>query len=254
VARPTLSLEAVLGEMKARALEKRQLLVRLTLVFALFSALLSVGSLAGGFAAALAFGLSLLVGVTYTGMVVQALCVPGSPEEIGGLWRTITPVLAKLIWVSLVAAIGVAGGLLLLIVPGLILLTIWSVAQPVVVVERKGVFESLGRSAELVRGNGLRVFLFLLVLGLLALLASTFALLISFPFGTGVAGTAVGSFLLAIAVNPLTAVGPAALYNCLMGISTEDTGEERTQGPELLQPDDAEHDTTPNDFTRTGGR
>jgi hypothetical protein len=253
VARPTLSLEAVLGEMKTRALERRQLLVRLTLVFALFSALLSVGSLAGGFAAALAFGLSLLVGVTYTGIVVQALCVPGSPDDIGGLWGTIRPVLARLIWVSLVAAIGVVGGLFLLIVPGLILLTIWSVAQPVVVVERKGVFESLGRSTELVRGNGLRVFLFLLVLGLLALLAATFALLISFPFGTGVAGTAVGSFLLAIAVNPLTAIGPAALYKCLVGISTEAPETDTEPASDSGQPEGGQHETAAQDFTRSGG-
>ena len=57
-------------------------------------------------------------------------------------------------------------GFLLIIVPGLILITIWSVAAPVVVLERPGVFAALGRSRELVRGNGWQVFgvIFVLVL------------------------------------------------------------------------------------------
>jgi hypothetical protein len=49
-------------------------------------------------------------------------------------------------------------GFLALIVPGLILITIWAVVAPSIVVEDKGVFEAFGRSRELVRGNGWRVF------------------------------------------------------------------------------------------------
>jgi hypothetical protein len=226
--------------MKARALLKRPLLVRLTLLFALLSALIAVAGTGGALAQAVSLGLSLLVGVTYTGMVIQALCVPGDSDGIGDLWRAIAPVLARLIWVSLAAAVGVAAGLLLLIVPGLILLTIWSVAQPVAVVEHKGVLESLRRSRELVRGNGPRVFLFLLVVGLMALLASIFALLIATPFGTGLLGAAVASFLVTLVVNPFTAIAPAALYNCLAGKSLE-------AGPESSEPGE------PPEFTRNGG-
>jgi hypothetical protein len=196
-------------------------------------------------------GLSLLVGVTYTGMVVQALCVPGAPDSLGGLWGAVTPVLARLIWVSLAAAAGVAAGLLLFIVPGLILLTIWAVAQPVVVCERAGVFQSLGRSRSLVAGNGIRVFLFLLVLLLLALLASTFALLVAAPFGAGLVGAVVSAFLVTVAVNPLTAVGPAALYNCLTGGSLADLAQPVNDpgAGEPAPPDDPSR----SDFTRTGG-
>ena len=45
-----------------------------------------------------------------------------------------------------------------MIVPGLILITIWAVVAPSIVVEDKGVFEAFGRSRELVRGNGWKVF------------------------------------------------------------------------------------------------
>ena len=45
-----------------------------------------------------------------------------------------------------------------LIVPGLILITIWAVIAPSIVVEDQGVIEAFGRSRELVRGNGWNVF------------------------------------------------------------------------------------------------
>jgi hypothetical protein len=44
------------------------------------------------------------------------------------------------------------------VVPGLVLLTYWSLITPVILLERKGAFASLPRSSNLVGGNGLRVF------------------------------------------------------------------------------------------------
>jgi hypothetical protein len=46
----------------------------------------------------------------------------------------------------------------LFIVPGIVLLTYWSLITPVILLERKGAFSSLPRSSALVGGNGLRVF------------------------------------------------------------------------------------------------
>src|SRR5215203_623012 len=55
---------------------------------------------------------------------------------------------------GLVAGIAIAFGFVLLIAPGLFLLTIWSVIIPAIVIEERGVMESFGRSRELVRGYG----------------------------------------------------------------------------------------------------
>ena len=63
-----------------------------------------------------------------------------------------------LIIVSILAGFAAGIGLLLLIVPGLYLLTIWAVIAPVVVVEQPGVFESFGRRRALVKGHGWQVF------------------------------------------------------------------------------------------------
>ena len=47
---------------------------------------------------------------------------------------------------GLLAGICIALGFVLLIVPGLVLLTIWAVIAPVIVIERTGALEAFGRS------------------------------------------------------------------------------------------------------------
>ncbi len=54
--------------------------------------------------------------------------------------------------------LGVLASTMILLIPGLVLLTVWSVAAPVVVLERPRGLRALRRSRELVRGNGWRVF------------------------------------------------------------------------------------------------
>jgi len=60
--------------------------------------------------------------------------------------------------VGFVAYIGILLATMLLIVPGVILLTMWAIALPANTVERTGVLESLSRSRELTRGRRWRVF------------------------------------------------------------------------------------------------
>jgi hypothetical protein len=77
---------------------------------------------------------------------------------------------------GILAGVAITFGLLLLLVPGLILLTIWIVVIPAIVLEERGVLEAFGRSRELVRGHGWNVFAvivltFLLLLGVSLLLS-----------------------------------------------------------------------------------
>lgn len=57
-----------------------------------------------------------------------------------------------LLGLGIVAGLGMMLGYMLLIVPGVILTVLWSVAAPAVVVEKRGIFESLQRSRDLTRG------------------------------------------------------------------------------------------------------
>lgn len=60
--------------------------------------------------------------------------------------------------VGFLAYVGIVLGAVLLIVPGVILFTMWAVALPANTVERTGVLASLSRSQELTRGRRWRVF------------------------------------------------------------------------------------------------
>jgi hypothetical protein len=69
-----------------------------------------------------------------------------------------TPYIWPVAAASILAGIAITIGLILVIVPGLILITIWAVIVPVIVLERSGALASFGRSQQLVRGNGWNVF------------------------------------------------------------------------------------------------
>jgi Uncharacterised protein family (UPF0259) len=99
--------------------------------------------------------------VLYTGYVVklvQDVRDGRRDHTMDELFSAAAPYVSTLILNGFVYAVAVFFGFLALIVPGLILITIWAVVAPSIVVEDKGVFEAFGRSRELVRGNGWRVF------------------------------------------------------------------------------------------------
>jgi hypothetical protein len=103
----------------------------------------------------------LAAGFLYTGYVVKLVqdVRDGRRDfSVGELFSHATPYLGTLILAGILAGIAIAVGFVLIIIPGLILLTIWAVISPSIVVEDKGVFESFGRSRELVRGHGWQVF------------------------------------------------------------------------------------------------
>jgi hypothetical protein len=138
----------------------------------------------------------------YTGYVVKLVqdVRDGRRDfSVGELFSSAAPYIGTLILNGILAGIAIFIGFILIIVPGLILLTIWAVISPSIVVEDKGVFEAFGRSRELVRGNGWNVFIVIVL-----------AFLIVFAVGTvlgvigAAAGDAVGVVLGAIG-NVLTA-------------------------------------------------
>ena len=79
------------------------------------------------------------------------------------------PHIGRVAGASILAGIAIGIGLILLIAPGLYLLTIWCLIVPVIVLEGAGIGAAFGRSHELVRGNGWNV-LGVIVLVILLLL------------------------------------------------------------------------------------
>jgi hypothetical protein len=90
--------------------------------------------------------------------------------SLGETFNRVRPQLGAILVAGVLAAIGIFFGLLLLIVPGLVLLTWWILIIPVVALERTTAGAAFGRSRELVRGYGWNVF-GVIVLTILVLLA-----------------------------------------------------------------------------------
>jgi hypothetical protein len=83
-----------------------------------------------------------------------------------------TPYLWPVAAASILAGIAIWIGLILVIVPGLWLITIWAVIIPVIVIERSGALASFGRSRQIVRGHGWHVFGTLVLVYVIMIVAS----------------------------------------------------------------------------------
>jgi hypothetical protein len=157
------------------------------------------------------------LGVLYQGIVVelvQDIQDGRRDHSIGDLIRSVEPVFWPLVAVSILFGLSLAIGFILLIIPGLILMVIWSVVAPVTVLERPGPFAAFGRSRELVRGNGWQVFgVIVLVFLAVAVLSVAAGLAAS---GLGSLGRALVQWAVNAALAPVTALSASVLYFALL--------------------------------------
>jgi hypothetical protein len=187
-------------------------------VFVISGVLSTILRTAGGGAALLAAIISLVAGMLFTGMVVGLVADVRDgrrDSSPGQLLRAVAPVLGQLIVVGIVAGIGVVIGFIFIIVPGLMLLTMWSVAAPVVVMENPGGIRALGRSRELVKGSGWNVFAVILVLDILVIVVAGILEIAADSAGTGVG--IVVTVIVGVLTAPFPALASAVLYFDLCG-------------------------------------
>ncbi|HVY95859.1 MAG TPA: hypothetical protein VHA54_02755 [Solirubrobacterales bacterium] len=172
----------------------------------------------------ISFAVGIIAGTLYQGMVVEVVSdVQDGRRDmsVSDLVNAVGPVLLPLIGAGILAGIGIGIGLILLVVPGLILLTIWAVIAPVIVVEHSGVIDAFGRSRELVRGNGWQVFgvivcVFLIVVIVGAILGAI-AVGISDSVGMRILFNVVAQTLTA----PIGALAASVIYFRLMALRNE---------------------------------
>ncbi len=162
--------------------------------------------------------------VLYQGMVVklvQDVQDGRRDHSVRALMSSVAPVFWPLVGVGILFALGVLFGFVLLIIPGLWLLVIWSVVAPVTVLERPGVFAAFGRSRELVRGNGWPVFGVILIVFIAVFVIQAAAGLAA--TGLGSVGRALVQWAVGAAVAPVSALSASVLYFTLRGRHRETT-------------------------------
>lgn len=198
-------------------------------------AVFAIGALARlaftGGAAVLVSLVGLVLSTFYQGMVVELVrdVQDGRRDNsVGQLFRGVAPIVLPLIGLSIVLGIAVGIGFILIIVPGLFLMTIWAVAAPSLVIERNGVFAAFGRSRELVRGNGWQVFGVILVVLVLGIAVAVIVGVIASGLGDG--GRALVQWVFEVLVSPFTALISAVLYFSLRGVHGESTAADAPPG------------------------
>jgi len=170
-----------------------------------------------------------LLGMFLSGLVTAAVAYGTYQDLIGRKASLIEclgrglPLIFRVVGVTIVYSLAVGLGSLLLVIPGLIVLTMYAVAVPVAVVERLGVFASLSRSAELTDGYRWRVLgtIFLaviLVFLIVAVFGMVFAMAViaATDFSDSAAsaeGVALVGFVVDAAATAFWAVIVAVTYN-----------------------------------------
>lgn len=135
----------------------------------------------------------------------------GRAPALGDSLRASRAWFGRLAVASLLAAISVVAGLILLIIPGLVLLTWWVVLPAVIVIEGSTVRAGFARSRALVTGHALRVFQIALITMAIQLafsLALRFGMLPLGTVATDLVGPALGNTIAA----PLIAVAWTLTY------------------------------------------
>ena len=120
------------------------------------------------------------------------------------------PFVGSVALASILASIAIGIGFLLIIIPGLILLTFWSLIVPWIVIGGSGAFDSFGRSWRTVRGFGWSVFGTYVLVFLILIVGDIVlsAILYSLPYGWR-------SFISNLVVNTLVAPFIAAVVTLI---------------------------------------
>lgn len=100
-------------------------------------------------------------------LLVDDLRAGRPPRRFGEAFGALGPRLWTLLGAEVLATIGIVGGFILFILPGLVLLTLWSCIIPAILLEGRGILEAFRRSQYLVSGNFLKTLVIIVVTVLL---------------------------------------------------------------------------------------
>ena len=161
------------------------------------------------------------------------------PSDVASSMSVAFGVFLPLILLSIILSVAYGIGLMLLVVPGLILMTLWAVAVPAFVAERTGIIGALSRSFELTEGQRWRIFALMVLAFIAMMIAGLIIGMLSFgamagsqsyeSFASFSLWSALLNAILAMAAGVVGAVGVSVLYVHLRdlkeGTSLESIGD-----------------------------
>ncbi len=157
--------------------------------------------------ASISLALLFVVATVAASSMLQAALIRATVEHlndrkpnIGDCLQTAIRAFLPILGVGLLSGLGIALGAMLLVVPGLILMVMWSIATPALIEERLGITESLGRSRALTSGSRWSIFGLLIVAGIVGYV-------FQLVFG-----------LVAVALGPVIGLGASVLGSSLSSL------------------------------------
>lgn len=155
--------------------------------------------------------ISVLTWAVLTGAITRAAAGTflGRDLQMDESYRYGIARLGSIILVGLLAGLAVIAGFILLVIPGIIVLTrLWCSIPALVIEDRRG-RQALGRSWNLVKGFSWPVFGTILVAGILT---GLFSSLLTLPFGDNTPGRIVGQSLASVITTPYTVLVGILIY------------------------------------------
>ncbi len=159
----------------------------------------------------------------------------GGRADLGDCLSTGVRNLVPLVVVGFLTSVAVILGMIALIVPGIIIAIVLSVTVPVLVVERRGIFGSMSRSAELTKGNRWAILGLVVVCVIVVLLLAVVVgfLVVGVAGGpaalastTGIWATAIATVLGSALGSMVSSAGVASLYHELRSVKEGVTSDE----------------------------
>lgn len=193
----------------------------------------AIGGFVGVFVGLAIGGLiSILTSIILSGMytlLVNDLRDGSHDTSVGELFSQVTPKLGALIITGILGGLGVAVGLIFLIIPGIVLAVWWTFAAITVILEDTSGPSALGRSKELVSS------VFWPVLGLVVLTAiltgiasSILSGILTAGLGKSFFGSYISSVIPNILIGPFSAIVPVLAYFQLRGDDSGDLAQPTT--------------------------
>ena len=179
-------LSGILGE--AWRMYRAHALHLLTIAFAVYVVATLIQALLTSSLGVVGALLASIVGII-AAFLVQAALVKAVEDvrdgrvdlSLGDTLKAAGPAVGRVAIASILAGIAIGVGLILFIVPGLFLLTIWCLIVPVLVIEGVSIGTSFSRSRQLVRGFHWNVFATIVTVFVLAIVAAIVLSLILAP-------------------------------------------------------------------------